>query len=322
MGRGPEADLSALAGVLRHLCCPVCAAGLEQVGSAPVVLGCVHGHRYDVARQGHVTMVPGGTKLRADTADMVAARQRVLDAGVLDPVRDALVRAVAALVGAAGTGVVDQSGRVLAGSGSAGLAPSGDLVDDRLVVDVAAGTGWYTAAVLDALPGHLGLALELSAPALRLATRAHPRLAAVGTDLTRQLPLSDGAVGRDGALTAVFAPLPTPAELARVSRTGAGLVVVTPTPAHLSGLRVRLGLLDVPAGKPDRLAARLATAWQEGSRDDVVAAVPLDRRLAGDVVAMGPNAWHVDERLRAALADLPEQLTETVAVTVSRFTRR
>ena len=296
------------------------------------MLGCVHGHRFDVARQGHVVLVPGGSKLRADTADMVAARVRVLASGAFDGVRDALVRAVVASTGTGGTvdvgagrtvGVTDGgTGGTVAGT-AAGPADVGVVGagEDGLVVDVGAGPGWYAAAVLEQLPRHLGLALELSGPALRVAARAHPRLAALGADVTRPLPLADGAVGRGGALTAVFAPLPPPDELARVARPGAGLVVVMPTPDHLAALRLRLGLLDVPAGKPSRLAARHGAAWQVVAQEDVVREVVLRRDEAADVVAMGPNAWHTDDRLRDALLDLPDELADTVAVTVTTLTR-
>jgi len=266
------------------------------------VLACPAGHRFDVARQGHVVLVSGGTKLRSDTVDMVAARRRVLGSGAFGTV-------TAALVAAVGAG----SARVVSARG-AGTAAG-------IVVDLGAGTGAYTAAVLDALPTHLGIALELSTPALRVAARAHARLAAVGADLARPLPLADGAVGPSGVVVAVFAPLPTVHELRRTTAPGTRLVVVTPTPSHLAGLRERLRLLDVPAGKPDRLEARLAPDWRPDDRSQASTQVRLTRDRAADVVAMGPNAWHTDDPLRAALADLPDELTDTVAVTLSTFTR-
>ncbi|WP_340295826.1 putative RNA methyltransferase, partial [Aquipuribacter hungaricus] len=157
MGRRAEDRLSALDDVLPVLRCPVCGAVLGPLegDGGPRVLGCTAGHRFDVARQGHVVLVPGGSRLRADTAAMVAARLRVMASGTFDHVRAALAGACAE----AGTGT-------------------------GLVLDLGAGPGTYTAAVLDALPLHQGLALELSVPALRAAARAHPRLAAVGADLS------------------------------------------------------------------------------------------------------------------------------------------
>lgn len=257
------------------------------------MLACRSGHRHDVARQGHVVLVAGGSKLRADTAEMVRARVRVMASGAFDGVRSALVEAC-------GPGV--------------GPGPGAGLV-----VDLGAGPGTYTAAVLDALPGRHGVALELSVPALRVAARAHPRLAAVGADLVRPLPLADGSVA---LALAVFAPLPAEEELVRTCSPGARLAVVTPTPEHLGRLRDRLGLLDVPAGKPDRLEERLSRGWEPTGRTERAGRVRLGRDLAADVVAMGPNAWHADDRLRAALTDLPEHLEDTVAVTVSTFRRR
>ena len=103
---------------------------------------------------------------------------------------------------------------------------------------------------------------------------------------------------------------------------GARLVVVTPTTAHLAGLRERLGLLDVPDGKPERLDERLAPGWEPAGRTVSARRVRLGRDLAADVVAMGPNAWHTDDRLRAALAGLPDEVEDDVAVTVSTYRRR
>ena len=286
---GAPAVTDPLVAVADRLRCPVCTGPVGLIGDRPRVLACAAGHRFDVARQGHVVLVPGGSTLRADTAAMVAARLRVMDSGALDGVRAALVDACAA------------------------------DPDPGLVVDLGAGPGTYVAAVLDALPGHRGVALDLSVPALRAAARAHDRLAAVGADLTRPLPLADGSVA---VALAVFAPLPSAAELSRVGGAGARLIVVTPTPLHLAVLRRRLGLLDVPAGKPGRLDERLSERWAPTGRRESVRSVRLTRDQAADVVAMGPNAWHADDRLAGALAGLPEEVEDTVAVTVSTYARR
>ena len=46
-------------------------------------------------------------------------------------------------------------------------------------------------AVLAALPDAVGLALDVSKPALRRAARAHPRAAAALADTWQRLPLAD-----------------------------------------------------------------------------------------------------------------------------------
>ncbi|MFC5381335.1 putative RNA methyltransferase [Aquipuribacter nitratireducens] len=296
MGGGTADALSALADVAGDLACPVCARPLAFVDGSPAVLLCGAGHAFDVARQGHVVLLRGGTRLRPDTAEMVAARERVLSSGAYGVVSAALADVVA----------------------SHG-PPSGP---DGLVVDLGAGTGHHTAVVLDATPTRTGVALELSVPALRRAARAHPRLAAVGADLTRPLPLRDASVG---AAVALFAPLPTTDELARVCAPGARLVVVTPEPDHLVALRSRLDLLDVPAGKPDRLAERLSPGFAPVDRAHVRTEVTWSAGQATDVVAMGPNAWHPaparDDLLRT-WAERGETVDDVVAVTVSTLVRR
>lgn len=73
---------------VRFLICPHCGEALE---AADRTLRCPAGHAYDVARQGYVSLLPAGTRgLVGDTAAMVRARERVLDAGHFAPVADAL----------------------------------------------------------------------------------------------------------------------------------------------------------------------------------------------------------------------------------------
>src|SRR6478735_2331635 len=121
------ADLSRLASWLR---CPVCSADLEPVDA--LTLGCVNGHRHDVNKRGYVSLLGGGTKHLGDTAEMVDARDQVLESGTYSPI------AAAVAASAAGT----------------------------RVLDAGAGTGHYLRAALSALPEALGLAMDLSPQAV------------------------------------------------------------------------------------------------------------------------------------------------------------
>jgi len=239
--------------VLPLLRCPVCTAPLAREG--PVVR-CPTGHAYDVARQGHLTLLPGGGGPRgtADSVAMVVARDRFLSAGHYDSIGDALAAAVA-------------------------RGP---------VVDVGAGTGAHLARVLADVEGP-GLALDLSGPAARRAARAHPRIGSVVADAWRALPVRDGAAG---AVLSVFAPR-GPAEAVRVLAAGGRLVVVTPTPRHLAELVGALGLVTVDPDKDARLERQLA-GFRRLSTEPVERRLVLSADAVRDVVAMGPSARHLD----------------------------
>ena len=276
----------ALDAVLPRLRCPHCAAPLAREGAA---VACAGGHRYDVARQGYVALFPpGGRRHGGDSAAMVAARAAFLDGGHFAPLTSALVAAA----------------RDALSGGAAGAC----------ALDVGAGTGHQLAAVVDALPEAHGIALDVAAPALRRAARAHPRVAAVGADAWGGLPLRDGAA--DLALV-VFAPR-AGAELARVLAPGAAAIVATPLPHHLAELRAEVGLIGVDPAKPERLRAALAPALMPIARREVAFPLALDHDGVRALVAMGPSARHVDD-LDARVARLPAPLAVTAAVAVETF---
>jgi 23S rRNA (guanine745-N1)-methyltransferase len=140
----PAQRRRALAAAAAYLRCPVCASPL-QLGDSQLACGYQHG--FDIARQGYVNLTAGqpgpGT---ADTSAMVAARELFLCRGHYQP--------LAAVV---------QS-----------LAQRHDPGMPGLVADLAGGTGYYLAGLLDTLPHRHGACLDLSVPALRRAARAHP----------------------------------------------------------------------------------------------------------------------------------------------------
>ncbi len=269
--------------VLAALRCPVCRGPLSQRERA---LRCGAGHAFDVARHGYVSFAVGRPSgLVGDDAGMLAARERFLGAGHLRQLADA----IASLAGEAGPG---------------------------LVVEVGAGTAFYLARALDALPDRAGLAVDLSKHAARRAARAHPRADAIVADARATLPLADACAGL--ALD-VFAPRPG-AELRRILREDGVLVVARPGQDHLRELRSGMGLLDVDADKQGRLERALSPWFERASSRPLAWGMELSRDDAVALAAMGPSARHANAAARAErAAALPEPASVTASVVVESW---
>jgi 23S rRNA (guanine745-N1)-methyltransferase len=270
-------SIRALEAVAAFLRCPVCACPVRLGGGQ---LRCERGHSFDVARQGYVSLTSGrGGPGTGDSAEMVMARERFLAAGHYEPLAEAI----------------------------AGLAARRDG-GPGIVVDLAGGTGYYLARVLDALPGRLGACLDLSAPALRRAARAHVRAAAIGADVWQPLPLADGSAA---VVMSVFGPR-NAAEIRRVLAPGGTLIVATPAPGHLRELREPLGMIGID----ERKAERLADAYRDYAANEIGAVryqLRLDRDEVAAVVAMGPSARHIGAGdLAGRIGGLPSPFMITV----------
>jgi 23S rRNA (guanine745-N1)-methyltransferase len=279
--------------VIGYLACRLCGQALHRAGGA---LRCPAGHAFDIARQGYVSMLPADAKADAgDTAAMTTARADFLAAGHYAPLAAAMAQAAQAALAQA----------ALAGADAPGC-----------VADVGAGTGYYLAAVLDAAPRRAGLALDISKFALRRAARAHPRIGAVGCDVWQRLPVADAAAG---VVLSVFAPRQG-GELRRILAPGGSLLVATPTPDHLGELVSALGLLTVDPRKPERLAGSLGPHLRLAGQHEVRATLSLDHQAIGQVVGMGPSAWHLNADTAAAgIGRLPDPMPVTLAVSVALY---
>jgi 23S rRNA (guanine745-N1)-methyltransferase len=268
------------------LACPVCGAGLAADADG---LGCAAGHRFDRARQGHVTLLPPGHRPPSgDSAEMVADRVAFLEAGHYAGLTGAVAGAVA------------------------------DGPEPRTLLDLGGGTGHHLAGVLDGLPGAVGVVLDSSPYAARRAARAHPRAVAVVADTWARLPVADSAVD---LVLVVFAPRNGP-EIARVLADDGRLVVVTPAADHLSELVGPLGLLQVDPDKAARLAATLEPHLEPVGSAVHRKSLRLDRAAVATLVGMGPHARHLTrDAVRTSLAALPEPLDVTVSVRIGTYRR-
>lgn len=280
----------ALRRIVPLLRCPLCGEAMRATDQG---VTCGSGHPFDRARQGYLSLFgPRGRRFPGDTADQVAARDRVLSSGLFDGVLDELAAVARDAIGAG--------------------APAGS-VSRRVVLEAGAGTGHYLAGVLDAVGRHgdgadvVGIGTEISAAAARRLARAHPAVAAVVADTWDGLPLADGCVD---LVQVVFAPR-NPSEFARVLRPGGTLVVAVPGEGHLEPLRSAGGLLEPAPDKAARLDSELAAAFEPGPVRVVDQRTEVPAAVAVDLALMGPSGVHLDRsRLEAALGadDRPVRL--------------
>ncbi|WBB56436.1 putative RNA methyltransferase [Verrucosispora sp. WMMD573] len=283
--------------VVARLRCPVCQDPLaEVVTGGSRALRCPRRHSFDIARQGYVNLLTGRAPHNGDTTEMVTARTDFLAAGHYDVISDALAAATDTALAAVPDPAVP------------GAYP--------LVVEAGAGTGRHLAAVLAAVPAAVGLALDISKPALRRAARAHPRITAALADTWQRLPLADASTA---LLLNVFAPR-NGAEFRRVLAPGGRLLVVTPAADHLTELVSALGLLRVDPAKADRVAASLAGHFTEESTTVHRQELTLSGPEIATLVGMGPSAWHTDPAgLAARIRTLGEPVPVTVAVRLGTY---
>jgi 23S rRNA (guanine745-N1)-methyltransferase len=251
--------------------CPVC--------REPLSLGegswrCEQGHSFDLAREGYVNLLITHQRRQrepGDTAEMLKARRSFLDTGAYAPLRDA----VAAHIGSD---------------------------DDRDVLDVGCGEGYYTRDLAARVWG-----IDIAKPAVRMAAqRAHHRYAVASAF---DLPLADESVD---ALVSVFAPLHTP-EYDRVLRPNGGIAIIaTPGPDHLDGLarvlfdRVEPHPAEPPFTRPGAVSERL--------RYEITVDEP------GALLLMTPWSWYVSPERRAEVAAL-DALTTTVDFLLTTYRR-
>lgn len=230
------------------LACTVRDCG-EPLGRLERTWRCPRGHAFDVARRGQVNLLqPQDRRSQAagDPAEAVAARARLLDAGV-----------GAALLEAVADELASESGPI---------------------VDLGCGTGHLLGGLGPGGPARIGI--DLSAPAIDLAARRFPDVAWVVANADRRLPLVSGRIS---AVLSVHGRR-NPAEVARVLAPGGRFLVAVPAPDDLAELRaVALGAAPARDRVPD-LLAELDPWFALGARRTVRTTHRLERPALLDLL--------------------------------------
>lgn len=222
---------------------------------------CLNQHRFDVAREGYVNLLGGRARkgVVGDTAEMFGARRRFLEAGHYGPLRERLIELVRE-------------------------------AKPEVVAEAGCGEGYYVGGISEVLPGVACLGTDIAKDGVRMAFKRYPRARFAVADTNELIPLPENSVDM---LLDVFAPR-NASEFARVLRPSGWLVVVIPSPRHLSELR-EIRPLTIQANKRAEVTRTLGTKFRLESAE--VLTVPLEHRelCVSDLIEMTPNAWFLDE---------------------------
>jgi 23S rRNA (guanine745-N1)-methyltransferase len=187
------------------LLCPVRDCQLALVRQEGRLV-CPRGHSFDVARSGYINLLQPQerrSKKPGDTAAAVAARRRLHDRGVTEP----LLRAVAEITAASAS--------------------------DN-VLDAGCGDGFYLGSLAQ-LAGFDAHGVDISTPAVDAAARRYPACEWIVANADRFVPYSDSSFSIVLSITARM----NSGEFRRVLRPGGRLIVALPAPDDLVELRGR-----------------------------------------------------------------------------------
>lgn len=184
-----------------ELLCPICGELLTKENKSYV---CGNRHSFDIARQGHVNLLPVQNKRSlnpGDTAQQVAGRRSFLDGGFYAPIRDALC-ALAKEHGCTGP-----------------------------ILDIGCGEGYYSAELAKVLDAEL-LGLDISKEAVRYAAGRYKEATWICASAAH-VPVPDHSAG---LVTSLFA-LTMPEEFKRVLRPDGAYIQVLAAEDHLLNLK-------------------------------------------------------------------------------------
>jgi len=165
---------------------------------------CPRGHSFDIARSGYINLLQPQerrSKRPGDTAAAAAARRRLHDRGVTEPLLHAIAEMVAA-------------------------SPA------DIVLDAGCGDGFYLGS-LARLAGFDAHGVDISTPAVDAAARRYPGCEWIVSNADRFVPYSDHSFSIVLSITARM----NPSEFRRVLRSDGRLVIALPAPDDLVELR-------------------------------------------------------------------------------------
>jgi 23S rRNA (guanine745-N1)-methyltransferase len=272
----------------RVLACPICLTALVQRGRS---LACAQNHVFDVARQGHITLLRGSLKKQeSDTsyaAEFVQARRFAIERGFFDALVAELTKQIA------------------------NSFPKGSLS----ILDAGSGEGSLFEILTPAL-SHEGFAprccvgIDLAPAGVRYAAGRSKECAWCVADLA-QIPCCNGSI--DVVLN-VLSPA-NYTEFTRVLRPKGLLLKVVPTANHL--LQIRNLLQGSEEFSNEKVATHFAASVKMLSAVRVESQIPCGKEAASQLFHMTPLSWHASaNQKRKFMENAPPFLTVSFDVLV------
>lgn len=229
---------------------------------------CANSHNFDCAKEGYVNLLPANkkrSKAPGDNPDMIAARRRIHEAAIYEPLSDALSTIVSA------------------------------RKPNHALLDIGCGEGYYNELIVKRLPDIAVYGIDIAKSAVRLAAKKYPaNHYAVAS--SKHLPVLSASVG---LVLQVFSP-ESDTEVLRVLQDAGYYLQVGPGPRHLWELR--LALYDKPI-EHDGLRKTLegATLVDAGNVNFVK---QLNSGQLRDLLMATPFAFRGHREKRAKLQEL------------------
>ncbi|MEH0875790.1 23S rRNA (guanine(745)-N(1))-methyltransferase [Pectobacterium cacticida] len=237
-------------------------------------------HSFDCAKEGYVNLLPvqfKRSKQPGDSAEMMQARRRFLEAGHYQPLRDAVAQHLEPIV------------------------PD----DATALLDIGCGEGYYTAALARRLLSHKVMTiygLDVSKAAIQRAAKRYNNVEFCVAS-SQRLPFQDRSLD---AVVKIYAPC-NETELKRTVKVGGWVITVSPGPRHLYQLKAEV--YDDVHLHPSK--DEVLSGFQLKELHQLTYPMQLVGQEAAALLQMTPFAWRAKPGVRERLQAMPVFTCET-----------
>jgi 23S rRNA (guanine745-N1)-methyltransferase len=279
--------------------CPVCRNPLLNSSDG---YQCSNNHTFDAAREGYVNVLLShkkNSKEPGDGKEMILSRRRFLDLGLYDRISNGINEAVA------------------------GNLPEPVSEHPFSILDAGCGEGFYLKRLKEFLMQRPAIrvpveyyGVDISKFAVRQATQRDRTMDWFVASII-DLPFAQSSL--DMVLN-VFSPADFP-EFSRVLKETGGLLIVSPGPRHLNGLREVI-YPNAREHAPSTISEEAEQLFSLSSETRINYPLELtDSSAIMDLLAMTPYFWNIDLKTKAKVEAL-DRLALDVDVEIRTFKKR